>query len=79
MTLQCNGKRALVTGGTRGIGRAVVTALAGAGARVITCARSGGEAAESLARELSITSKTSTSRRYYVRLPNMPTDFTPLG
>ncbi|MDG4820754.1 3-oxoacyl-ACP reductase FabG [Asanoa sp. WMMD1127] len=55
MTLQLNGKRALVTGGTRGIGRAVVTALAGAGARVITCSRSGGEAAESLARELKET------------------------
>ncbi|GAA3073053.1 hypothetical protein GCM10020000_67380 [Streptomyces olivoverticillatus] len=42
----------LVTGGTRGIGRAVVLALAEAGADVVTCHRQDGEAAESLAREL---------------------------
>ncbi|MFB9235134.1 SDR family NAD(P)-dependent oxidoreductase [Plantactinospora siamensis] len=52
MTLELSGKNALVTGGTRGIGRAVVLALAGAGARVLTCSRSAGEPAESLQREL---------------------------
>jgi 3-oxoacyl-[acyl-carrier protein] reductase len=46
------GRRVLVTGGTRGIGRAVVLALAEAGASVVTCARSGGEDAERLTADL---------------------------
>ncbi|MFI6823840.1 SDR family NAD(P)-dependent oxidoreductase [Micromonospora sp. NPDC050187] len=46
------GKNALVTGGTRGIGRALVLNLAKAGANVVTCYRSESEAVESLAREL---------------------------
>lgn len=45
-------KTILVTGGTRGIGRAVVLAFARAGARVLTCHRTDGENAESLATEL---------------------------
>ncbi|MGY1434623.1 SDR family NAD(P)-dependent oxidoreductase [Streptomyces reniochalinae] len=52
MDLRLEGKSALVTGGTRGIGRAIVLALADAGATVVTCYRTEGEAAESLAREL---------------------------
>ncbi|MCP2341081.1 SDR family NAD(P)-dependent oxidoreductase [Actinomadura rupiterrae] len=50
--IDLNGRKAVVTGGTRGIGRAIVLALAGAGADVITCARGDGEPAQSLAREL---------------------------
>jgi 3-oxoacyl-[acyl-carrier protein] reductase len=52
MQLQLSGKNAVVTGGTRGIGRGIVLALARAGANVLTCYRQEGEAVESLAREL---------------------------
>ena len=38
--LELNGRRALVTGGTKGVGEAVVTALRDAGAKVLTTARS---------------------------------------
>jgi NAD(P)-dependent dehydrogenase (short-subunit alcohol dehydrogenase family) len=41
--LQLEGKRALVTGGTKGVGQAVVATLREAGARVVTTARSRGE------------------------------------
>ena len=46
------GKRVLVTGGTRGIGKAITLAFARAGARIVTCHRASGEAAEGLARDL---------------------------
>lgn len=52
MDLQFGGKRVLVTGGTRGIGRATVLAFAQRGAQVATCYRQDGEAVDSLAREL---------------------------
>ncbi|MFE2225304.1 SDR family NAD(P)-dependent oxidoreductase [Streptomyces kronopolitis] len=48
MEFNLEGKKALVTGGTRGIGRAVVLALARAGADVVTCHRQEGDAVASL-------------------------------
>jgi 3-oxoacyl-[acyl-carrier protein] reductase len=47
------GKTALVTGASRGIGRAVAIELAGAGASVVVGYRSGREEAEALAREIN--------------------------
>jgi 3-oxoacyl-[acyl-carrier protein] reductase len=46
------GKTALVTGGSRGIGRAIATELAHAGASVVVGYRSGKDEAEALASEL---------------------------
>lgn len=46
------GKTALVTGGSRGIGRAIASELAGAGAAVVVGYRSGAEEAETVASEI---------------------------
>jgi 3-oxoacyl-[acyl-carrier protein] reductase len=46
------GKKALVTGGSRGIGRKIVLAYARAGASIVTCGRHSSEALMSLSREL---------------------------
>jgi 3-oxoacyl-[acyl-carrier protein] reductase len=48
-----SGKRALVTGGSRGIGAAVARELAAAGAEVVVGFNSGAEEAEALAAEVS--------------------------
>jgi 3-oxoacyl-[acyl-carrier protein] reductase len=52
MDLHLKGRKALVTGGTRGVGRGVVLALARAGVDVVTCHRQAGDEATSLEREL---------------------------
>lgn len=52
MNASLAGKNALVTGGSRGIGRAVVLTLARAGANVTACYRSESEAVRDLDREL---------------------------
>jgi 3-oxoacyl-[acyl-carrier protein] reductase len=49
MDLGLKGKKALVTGGTRGIGRAIVEQLAEEGCDVALCARSAGPVAEAVA------------------------------
>jgi 3-oxoacyl-[acyl-carrier protein] reductase len=49
MDLQLSGKAAIVTGGTKGIGRAVVETLLAEGARVAFCARNADEVAKAAA------------------------------
>lgn len=52
MLINLSGRKALVTGGTRGIGREITLTLARAGADVLACYRTDGEHVEQLAREL---------------------------
>ncbi|MGC4043635.1 MAG: SDR family oxidoreductase [Armatimonas sp.] len=63
------GKRALVTGGTQGIGQAVVAQLREAGATVITTARSGAESAQFIRADVStIEGVTKVARESLERL-----------
>lgn len=55
MDQRLDGKLALVTGATRGIGRETALALARAGADVVGCYRTDAEAADGVARELAET------------------------
>ena len=50
--LSLEGKTALVTGGSRGIGRAISLALAGVGAFVVVNYRSGEDAAQAVMKEI---------------------------
>jgi len=52
MRLGLAGRKALVTGGSRRVGREIVLALARAGIDVVTCYREHGEAVDTLAAEL---------------------------
>jgi 3-oxoacyl-[acyl-carrier protein] reductase len=49
---ELEGKRALVTGGSKGIGRAIAVELAAAGAEVVVAYRTGQEEAEAVAKEI---------------------------
>jgi 3-oxoacyl-[acyl-carrier protein] reductase len=52
--IDLSGRKALVTGGTRGIGREITLALARAGADVLACYRTDGEHVAQLSRDLKI-------------------------
>ncbi|HEX9334797.1 MAG TPA: SDR family NAD(P)-dependent oxidoreductase, partial [Pseudonocardiaceae bacterium] len=52
MNIGIEGRKVLLTGGTKGIGRGIALSFAAAGAQVVTCSRHDDEAARNLAIEL---------------------------
>jgi NAD(P)-dependent dehydrogenase (short-subunit alcohol dehydrogenase family) len=66
VAFQLEGKRALVTGGSRGIGRAIALALAAAGADVSVTSRNGDDA-EPVAREIRALGRRSSALLLEVR------------
>src|SRR5436190_2465059 len=64
---QLEGRTALVTGGSRGIGRAIVQTLAQAGARVAFVYQSNSQAAEQLVAELAGKQLSVTAHKADVR------------
>ena len=68
-TFRLDGKTALVTGGSKGLGRAMAQALAEAGADIALCSRNAGEA-EQAAQEIA----DATGRRaagFYADVPDL--------
>jgi NAD(P)-dependent dehydrogenase (short-subunit alcohol dehydrogenase family) len=66
MDLGLKGKRAIVTGGSRGIGRAILMALVGDGVKVATCAR-GAEGLDRIAADASAVGGTVLTQALDVR------------
>src|SRR5689334_14903158 len=66
-----NGKVAIVTGGSRGIGRAIALRLAQDGARVVLCARTV-EALNDVAREITSKGGQALPVAAYLRIPSEP-------
>ncbi|MEU7742775.1 SDR family NAD(P)-dependent oxidoreductase [Nonomuraea sp. NPDC049158] len=72
MKLGLDGRIALVTGGTGGIGRAVAAALAAEGARVAITYRTDREGAEKLAAELDPAGSAAMALPYSLEEPDSP-------